>query len=113
MNDYEKLLIKMKKQKHQLRILINKITDYKQEIEELKAEIKELNDSSVWWSNRFNAVERDNERLNNIINELESHLEQQWLEWKDDFNDEIVAMANEDKCILDKLKELKSGVNNV
>lgn len=36
MNDYEKLLTKMRKQKHQLRILINKITDYKQEIEKLQ-----------------------------------------------------------------------------
>lgn len=49
------------------------------------------------------------ERLNNIINELERHLEQQWLEWKDDSSDEISAMANEDKYILDKLKELKEG----
>lgn len=47
------------------------------------------------------------DRLRNIINELESYLEQQWLEWKDDYNDEIVAMANEDKAVLDKLKELK------
>lgn len=48
-------------------------------------------------------------RLNNILNELESYLEQQWLEWKDSYNEEIVAMANEDKAILDKLKELKEG----
>lgn len=52
------------------------------------------------------------ERLNNIINELESYLEQQWLEWKDNSSDEISAMANEDKCILDKLKELKGGFND-
>lgn len=49
------------------------------------------------------------ERLNNIINELESYLEQQWLEWKDDCDDGIVAMANEDKTVLDKLKELKES----
>lgn len=47
------------------------------------------------------------QRLNNIINELEKYLEQQWLEWKDDFNDEIVAMAKEDKEILNKLRKLK------
>ena len=49
------------------------------------------------------------ERLNNIINELESYLEQQWLEWKDDCDEGIVAMANEDKTVLDKLKTLKEN----
>ena len=49
------------------------------------------------------------DRLNNIINELESYLEQQWLEWKDDCDDGIVAMANEDKTVLDKLKALKEN----
>ena len=67
---------------------------YSLPVETTKAVIKELN------------------RLNNIINELESYLEQQWLEWKDDYDDGIVAMANEDKTVLDKLKELKEN-NNV
>ena len=35
MNDYEKLLTKMRKQKHQLRILLNKINEYKQGIKRL------------------------------------------------------------------------------
>lgn len=48
------------------------------------------------------------ERLNNIINELESYLEQQYLEWKDCETD-VKFMAHEDKAILDKLKELKEG----
>ena len=50
--------------------------DFDDEIEELKADIEEYRDSTTWWSNRFNAVERDNrelrkeiERLNNIIKE--------------------------------------------
>jgi hypothetical protein len=50
----ELLLTKSKAQ------MINLYLDKLEEIEELKAEIKELNDSSVWWTNRFNAVERDN-----------------------------------------------------
>lgn len=58
---------------------------------------------------RLEEKDKEIERLNNILNELESYLEQQWLEWKDSYNDEIVAMANEDKAILDKLKELKEG----
>jgi len=44
----------------------------------------------------------------NIINELERHLEQQWLEWKDCETD-VRFMANEDKCILEKLRELKGS----
>ena len=71
--------------------------------------------------NAFNEIVEDNQklknevvyskveidRLNNVINKLESYLEQQWLEWKDDSDDGIVAMANEDKTVLDKLKALK------
>jgi uncharacterized coiled-coil DUF342 family protein len=118
-NDYEKLFTKMRKQKHQLRILINKITDYKQEIEELKAEIKELNDSSVWWTNRFNAVERDNERLNNIIDELEKDLidsikywENQELLWEKEGFIKVGGEANNKiifKGILKTLRELKGS----
>lgn len=33
------------------------------EIEELKAEISELNDSVTWWTNRYNAVIRNNQQL--------------------------------------------------
>lgn len=33
------------------------------EIESLQQEIKELNDDIIWWTNRFNAVERDNREL--------------------------------------------------
>ena len=59
----------------QARILLKLIDNKDKEIEELKAEIKELNDDNVWWTNRFNAVERDNERLNNIIKEVKSQLD--------------------------------------
>lgn len=65
-------------------------------------EIKRLN-------KKYEDAVADYEEQKYIINELESYLEQQWLEWKDSYNDEIVAMANEDKAILDKLKELKAG----
>lgn len=32
---------------------------YGEEIERLKAEIKELNDDNVWWTNRFNAIKKE------------------------------------------------------
>jgi hypothetical protein len=65
----ELLLTKSKAQ------MINLYLDKLKEIEELKAEIKELNDDNVWWTNRFNAVERDNEKLNNIINEAREYID--------------------------------------
>ena len=56
--------------------------DFDDEIEELKADIEEYRDSTTWWSNRFNAVERDNrelrkeiERLHSIIKEVREHIE--------------------------------------
>lgn len=55
--------------------------DFDDEIEELKADIEEYRDSTTWWSNRFNAVERDNrelrkeiERLHFIINEVREYI---------------------------------------
>lgn len=48
--------------------------ELREKIEELQAEIKELNDDIVWWTNRFNAVERDNERLHNIIKEVREYI---------------------------------------
>lgn len=97
----------------QMQINDNKKKD--KEIERLTAE------STEWESKYYDLQERfdnlmeahkicdvDNERLNNIIDELESYLEQQYLEWKDCETD-VKFMAHEDKAILDKLKELKEG----
>jgi len=53
--------------------------------------------------------EKEIDRLNNIINELEKHLNQEILEWKDNNDDWIKAQVQEDKIILDKLKELKEN----
>ena len=54
------------------------------EIEELKADIEEYRDSTTWWSNRFNAVERDNrelkkeiDRLHSIIKEVREYIEKE------------------------------------
>lgn len=43
------------------------ITNLQQENKQLKEELKEANDNIIWWSNRFNAVERDNRQLKNEI----------------------------------------------
>lgn len=53
------------------------------------------------------------ERLNNIINELEHHLYQEWLEWKDSDCESIYSRAGEDKAIYDYLQELKESDSNV
>ena len=85
--------------------LKNEVVYSKVEIDRLNNIIKELSKDVDMWNKKYN------EQFD-IINELESYLEQQWLEWKDDYDDGIVAMANEDKSVLDKLKELKNGDNN-
>lgn len=51
------------------------------------------------------------EILNNIINELEHHLYQEWLEWKDSDCESIYSRAGEDKAIYDYLQELKGRGN--
>lgn len=54
-------------------------------------------------------IEKDKEieRLNNIIEELEKKLEKTWLEYKDTESEDLYTIAFEDKNILDYLQELK------
>ena len=68
--------------------------DFDEEIEELKADIEEYRDSTTWWSNRFNAVERDNrelrkeiERLHTIIKEVREYVEEKTCELNSCFSD--------------------------
>lgn len=42
-----------------------------EENKELKAEIRECNDSIVWWENRFNAVNHQNARLKAKLDKAE------------------------------------------
>ena len=74
--------------------------------------MKHLEEVIINYDKKLMKANKEIERLNNIIYELERDLEQEWLEWKDDCNDEIVAMANEDKRILEKLRELKGDSSN-
>lgn len=70
-------------------------------LEEKDKEIERLTAESTEWESKCY-------KYQDIINELEKWLEDQWLEWKDCETD-VRFMANEDKAILDKLKELKEG----
>lgn len=76
-------------------------------------------DELIHWFNLNTEVEiiedkeiikdKEIERLNNIINELEHHLYQEWLEWKDSDCESIYSRAGEDKAIYDYLQELKGS----
>ena len=48
-------------------------------------------------------------RLNNIINELEKHLKQEIIEWQDVNDLWTRAQVQEDRVVLNKLKELKDS----
>lgn len=57
----------------------------------------------------YDNLKEENQRLNNVLNELERHLEQEILEWKDCSDEWTKAQVQEDKIILDKLNELKES----
>lgn len=57
----------------------------------------------------YGDYKKEIDRLNNIINELENHLNQEILEWDYNSDDWIKAQVQEDKIILNKLKELKEN----
>lgn len=50
----------------------------KEEIEELKAEIHDLNDSVTWWTNRANASERDKKEYKQRIDKALKHINFVW-----------------------------------
>ena len=86
--------------------LLNYITN-------LQEELKETNESLTWWTNRFNAVERDNKELKQenqklvkVIDELEEYI----------LNHYIVGHTIQNASlddILNKLTELKGGSDDV
>ena len=49
------------------------------------------------------------DRLNNIINGLEKHLNQEIIEWQDANDLWTKAQVQEDRVVLNKLKELKDS----
>lgn len=51
------------------------------------------------------------DRLNNIIEELEKHLNQEIIEWQDASDLWTKAQVQEDKIVLNKLKKLKENNN--
>ena len=84
---------------------------YKQsklEIERLKEELK-YTIPIVEHNKTITKHLKEIERLNNIINELERTLYQDWLEWKDSACESNVVKAQEDKEIYDYLQELKDS----
>ncbi len=52
-----------------------------------KAELDEANDSVTWWHNRFNALQKELERKNNIIKDVLVHIKAttEWKKYKDDY----------------------------
>lgn len=77
--------------------ILEPLNEIDKEIEELKAEIKELNDDNVWWTNRFKAVERDNKRLNNIIKEVREIINQPMINYSS-----CIKALDEIEIVLDK-----------
>ncbi len=81
--------------------IIDKYHD--KEIERLKKKL----DCDLQWAKKYDVLFEENNRLNNIINELEKDLEEKIDE------DRLNILSNSHwKYVLDKLKALKEGVNN-
>ena len=54
-------------------------------------------------------LQQELQRKDNIINELKSYLEYEISEWQDVSDEWTKAQVQEDKIILDKIKELENG----
>ena len=63
----------------QINLLLDYITNLQQDTEmyaqlkeEYEQDLKEANDSITWWTNRFKAVQQENKRLKEQINQYEN-----------------------------------------
>lgn len=97
-----------KSQSSMIQLLTIENQEKDKEIEQLKKELIDLQNRFDNLMEAHKICDEENERLNNIIDKLESYLEHQYLEWKDCETD-VRFMAQEDKAILNRLKELKEG----
>ena len=66
-----------------------KYDEVKERLEELEEELKNANESITWWTNRFNAVERNNkiykERIDKAIKYIKEY---NYYEWNINRNEE-------------------------
>lgn len=69
-------------------------------ITNLQQENQELNDSIIWWNNRFNAVQRENERLKDQNNDLRKIYRNTYNKLFENGNDELARyfQAQIDEC---------------
>ena len=84
------------------------IKDLKQYNNKLKNQF-EYSKIRVWNLEKENEkLQQELQRKDNIINELKSHLESEISEWQDVSDEWTKAQVQEDKIILDKIKELEN-----
>lgn len=75
--------------------------------QELKTELKESNDSVIWWSNRFNAINKQNEELKKQLENTNEQIEylRRSIERKEDtiidLQNERIPYTNEYVCKLE------------
>lgn len=111
-------------------IVDNEIIDYGEElslseckcllnyITNLQQEIKEANDSVTWWTNRFNALQKENEDLEEIIN-IKEHQLATMIEKKTDYTMtnilelKIMKLQNEKEELLKKLEDISLDEANI
>ena len=91
----------------QVKELKDKIHEQYMEIQELNKRAEDLKTINEEHQILNGMLRKENDRLNNIINELEKELKERYLDFKDSECEEIKASAYEDISILERLKKLK------
>ena len=91
----------------QVKELKDKIHEQYIEIQELNKRAEDLKTINEEHQILNGMLRKENDRLNNIINELEKELKERYLDFKDSECEEIKASAYEDISILERLKKLK------
>lgn len=89
--------------------LIKAVERKDKEIERLNNRVKKLEKSIMISNKKHSFMTKDNIKLRTIINELENILIKQIEEDKDTQNNKILFMRQEDKHILNTIKELKGS----
>ena len=77
---------------------IKAVLDY---ITNLQEEVKEANENAEWWSNRFNALSRDNKNYKSRINKAIEYIKQ---------NSKCGGSFIDDKFVIEYIDEIYNGM---
>ena len=80
-------------------LTVPEYSDLRDYITNLQEELKSANESITWWSNRFNAIQKENEKLKDLCDKYEKEHSTEFKIWKDERHQLLDYKSRNEKAI--------------